>query len=225
MEVRLEHFLNTKVEKGDKKLRWALPREPVRKMVTQFVDFMELWPPGGDDDPVGVTRCLQRLGCDVAHQHQSFLSAGGCSVPLPLLAWIVAYGLRPKVLYVEVPRGYDPPAGTVQFLQDACQHQAAQGLVATVKIPAGSPLRQDRAWAAAFQGAPWHFHTETTACKQCARKETGSVWLSNWNFALRSPCRHPDGESWAGSLTAADSLRAQYARQVKQALPLFRRGT
>ena len=42
LEVRLEHFLKTKVEQGDKKLRWTLPADPVRRMVTQFVDFMEM---------------------------------------------------------------------------------------------------------------------------------------------------------------------------------------
>ena len=147
-------------------------------------------------------------------------------MPLSRLAWIVAYGLRPKVLYVEVPYGFNPPAGTFQFLLDACHHQAAQGLVATVKVPAGSPmLKQFIPTISEDQGAPWHAHLERTECKRCANQESACVWISNWNFALRAPCRHPEGEVSTGNLPAVDSLRAQFARQVKQILPLIRRGT
>ena len=80
-------------------------------------------------------------------------------MPLSRLAWTIAYGLRPKVLYVEVPYGFNPPAGTVQFLVDVCGHQAAQGLVAIVTVPAGAPVMKHFLPAISeYQGAPWHAH-------------------------------------------------------------------
>jgi len=172
-----EWFVATKGVPIERSCNFGTPAELQKWIQDGFVDFVEIF--CGDR---GITFAVQKSGMIAAEGFDRKLVSYGKSWDIQdsyeqyLIYWMIAKGLKPYAVHIATPcLGSSMESGLdtmicIQVTQDICEHQAAQGYLASVEQPVGSEMFRLEEWRKSFGGS--------TDPKD------------GWEYLVGSGCRH-----------------------------------